>query len=49
MPHRLRDVEVPKEDLSEIAELTLRDGAGRNNPMPVTSKEQVIEVLERAW
>ncbi len=49
MPHRLRDLEVPKEDFSEIAELTLRDGAGRNNPVPITTKEQVIEVLEMAW
>jgi maleylacetate reductase len=49
MPHRLRDLEIPKEDFNEIAELTMRDGAGRNNPIPITSKDQVIEVLERAW
>ena len=49
MPHRLRDVEVPKEDFDQIAELTLRDGAGRNNPMPITTKAQIIEVLEKAW
>ena len=49
MPHRLRDLEVPKEDFTEIAELTLRDGAGRNNPVTITTKEQIIEVLEMAW
>jgi alcohol dehydrogenase len=49
MPHRLRDLEVPREDFSEIAELTLRDGAGRNNPVAITTKEQVMEVLEMAW
>jgi alcohol dehydrogenase class IV len=49
MPHRLRDLEVPKEDFPEIARLTLQDGAGRNNPMPVTNSEQIIEVLEKAW
>jgi maleylacetate reductase len=49
MPHRLRDLEVPREDFPEIARLTLQDGAGRNNPVPVTSPEQVIEVLEKAW
>jgi maleylacetate reductase len=49
MPHRLRDLEVPKEDFPEIARLTLQDGAGRNNPMPITGPEQVIEVLEKAW
>ena len=49
MPHRLRDLEIPKEDFGEIAALTLRDGAGRNNPIPINSEEQVLEVLERAW
>jgi maleylacetate reductase len=49
MPHRLRDLEIPREDFGEIAELTMRDGAGRNNPVPITSKDQVIEVLEKAW
>jgi alcohol dehydrogenase len=49
MPHRLRDLEVPREDFAEIAELTLRDGAGRNNPVAITTREQVIEVLEMAW
>ncbi|MCH8745819.1 MAG: iron-containing alcohol dehydrogenase, partial [Chloroflexi bacterium] len=49
MPHRLRDLEIPKEDFDQIAELTLRDGAGRNNPVPITTKEQIIEVLEKAW
>jgi maleylacetate reductase len=49
MPHKLRDLEIPREDFGEIAELTMRDGAGRNNPVPITSKDQVIEVLEKAW
>jgi alcohol dehydrogenase len=49
MPHRLRDLEIPREDFNDIAELTMRDGAGRNNPVPITNKEQVIEVLEKAW
>ena len=49
MPHRLRELEVPREDLVEIAEMTLEDGGGRNNPILVTSVEQVMEVLERAW
>ena len=49
MPHRLRDLEIPKEDFDQIAELTLRDGAGRNNPVAITTKEQIIEVLEKAW
>jgi alcohol dehydrogenase class IV len=49
MPHRLRDLEIPREDFGEIADLTLQDGAGRNNPVAITSREQVMEVLERAW
>lgn len=49
MPHRLRDLEIPREDFAEIAALTLRDGAGRNNPVPITSEEQVLAVLEKAW
>ena len=49
MPHRLRELEIPMEDLREIAELTMEDGAGRNNPVPITSFEQVMEVLKKAW
>ena len=49
MPHRLRELEVPREDLAEIAELTLGDGGSRNNPVSVTTVDQVMEVLERAW
>ena len=49
MPHRLRELEIPREDLRDIAEQTMEDGAGRNNPMPINSVEQVLEVLEKAW
>ena len=49
MPHRLRDLEIPKEDFGEIADLTLGDGASGNNPVAVTAKEQVMQVLEAAW
>jgi alcohol dehydrogenase class IV len=45
----LRDLEIPREDFNDIAELTMHDGAGRNNPVPITNNEQVIEVLEKAW
>ena len=49
MPHRLRELEIPREDLRDIAELTLGDGAGRNNPVPINTVEQVLEVLEKSW
>jgi lactaldehyde reductase len=49
MPHRLRELEVPREDLPAIAQLVLADGGSRANPIPVTQPEQVMEVLEKAW
>ena len=49
MPHRLRELEIPEEDLPEIAELVLTDSGCRNNPVPITSAEQVMEVLRAAF
>ena len=49
MPHRLRELEIPEEDLPKIAELVLTDGGCRNNPVPITSFEQVMEVLRAAF
>ncbi|MQG31750.1 MAG: iron-containing alcohol dehydrogenase [SAR202 cluster bacterium] len=49
MPHRLRELEIPEEDLPKIAELVLTDGGTRSNPIPITSAEQVMEVLTAAF
>ena len=49
MPHRLRELEIPHEDLPEIARLTLEDGPSRNNPVQVTGPEELLPLLERAW
>ena len=49
MPHRLRELEIPEEDLPDIADLVLTDGGCRNNPVPITEASQVIEVLRRAF
>ena len=49
MPHRIRELEIPEEDLPKIAELVLTDGGCRNNPIPITSAEQVMEVLRKAF
>jgi alcohol dehydrogenase class IV len=49
MPHRLRELEIPEEDLPKIAELVLTDGGCRNNPVSITSSEQVMEVLRAAF
>jgi alcohol dehydrogenase class IV len=49
MPHRIRELEIPEADLPKIAELVLTDGGCRNNPIPITSAEQVMEVLKAAF
>jgi len=49
MPNRLRDLGIPKEDIQTIANLTLGDGGCAYNAIPITSPEQVISVLEKAW
>ena len=49
MPHRIRELEIPESDLPEIAELVLTDGGCRSNPIPITSVEQVLEVLKAAF
>lgn len=49
MPHRLRELEIPREDLLTIAEMTLEDGPSRNNPVQVTSPEELLPLLEKAW
>jgi len=49
MPHRIRELEIPESDLPEIAELVLTDGGCRNNPILITSAEQVMEVLRTAF
>ena len=49
MPHRIRDLEIPESDLPEIARLVLTDGGCRNNPIPITSTDQVMEVLKKAF
>ena len=49
MPHRIRELEVPREDLPAIAELTLQDDGAQNNPIPMTETDQIMDVLEKAW
>ena len=49
MPHRLRELEIPEEDLPKIAELVLTDGGTRSNPISITSAEQVMKVLTAAF
>jgi len=49
LPRRLRDVGVPEEGLILIAEDTMQDRQLYFNPKPVQNKEQVLEVLKKAW
>mgnify|MGYP003312360133 FL=1 len=49
MPHRLRELEIPREDLLVIAEMALDDGATKNNAIPMTSVDQMMQVLEAAF
>ena len=49
MPHRIRELEIPESDLPEIAELVLTDGGCQNNPILITSAEQVMEGLRTAF
>lgn len=49
MPHTLRELKIPREDLPVIAEHTLEEGGCRANAIPITRAEQVLQVLEKAW
>ncbi len=49
LPARLRDVGVPEEGLSVIAEASMHDFATRHNLKPIESKEQLLGILAQAW
>ncbi len=49
LPHRLRDVGVSQEDFPALAKDAMEDMIVASNPRPVTSVEDVIELLHRAW
>ena len=48
MPRSLREVGVAENQLPLIADYTLADIWGRTNPRPVTSAEDVLEILHTA-
>lgn len=49
LPHRLRDVGVSKDDFPALASDAIDDMIVASNPQPVTSVEDAIELLYRAW
>lgn len=48
LPARLRDVGVPEDALSELAEIALLDGAIYHNPRVATAAE-LLEMLKETW
>lgn len=49
LPQRLRDTEVPKDALPDLADATLWDGAIVYNPRTVLEGAEVLEVYEKSW
>lgn len=46
MPRTLKDVGVGRDKLDALAKNTLTDPWSPTNPEPITTKEQVLEILE---
>lgn len=49
LPQRLRDVGVKREQFREIAENAMDDRCIPTNPRPLTSPDDIVEILELAW
>jgi maleylacetate reductase len=49
LPQRLREVGVKEADLPGIAQLAFQNRTVQNNPTPVTSGDQIEELLREAW
>ncbi len=49
IPTRLRELDVPFEELPEVAALAMKDWFLKGNPRPVKSAEELQRILEEAW
>ena len=49
MPRRLREVKVEESDLPRLAKNCMLDDWTYSNPRPITSPEQVMEILKAAY
>lgn len=49
LPGRLRDVGVTREMFAPVAKQVFDGGGTRNNPRPVRSPEDILEIMELAW
>lgn len=49
LPTSLREVEVPRDAIPDLAEATLYDGSLVYNPKPISEAAEIIPVWEAAW
>ena len=49
LPSRLRDVGVTRDQFEVIAEGSVHNVFVSQNPRPITSPDQIVEILEMAW
>jgi alcohol dehydrogenase class IV len=49
LPHRLRDVGVPRDALPGMAGIGMADWFLRGNPRPVRDASELLQVLDAAW
>jgi maleylacetate reductase len=49
LPGRLREVGVTREMFPAVARQVFQGGGARNNPRPVGSPEDIVEIMELAW
>jgi alcohol dehydrogenase class IV len=49
LPHRLRDVGIERRHFETIARDAMGNLLVRNNPRPINSPKDVLEILEMAW
>jgi len=49
VPQRLRDADVPEDILPKLAENMLLSSSVRNNPKPVETVDDAMEILQAAW
>ncbi len=49
LPQRLRDVGISENDLPRLAQLAFESRTVQSNPKPITTSQQLTELLQQAW
>jgi alcohol dehydrogenase class IV len=49
LPHKLSQVNIPRESLGEVARLAVADMAMKSNLRKVTDPQEIVPVLQAAW